>query len=84
MLHTPTETAQKFWIGGAAVHGTHAIVFAQLIVDRKNHGVHPFVVQLRERVNQKSDEPVYNQVKMMPGVTIEDCGLKMGLNGGQV
>jgi acyl-CoA oxidase len=44
-------------------------VFAQLIIENKRYGVHPFLVKLRE-----NGQPC-------PGITIKDCGLKEGLNG---
>ena len=47
-----------------------ASVFAQLIVDGKNHGVHAILVPIRDVKHQ-----------LMQGVTIEDNGYKLGLNG---
>lgn len=47
------------------------IVFAQLIVNDKNHGVTPFVIPFREK---ETHEPY-------PGIIVGDCGLKIGLNG---
>jgi acyl-CoA oxidase len=71
VIHTPTLTATKWWIGGAAHTATHAVVFAQLIVKGKNHGVKSFVVPLRD--------PKDFSLKI--GVTIGDCGKKMGRDG---
>ncbi len=70
VVHTPTDGARKEWIGNAARHGRMATVFAQLEVDGKALGVHALLVPLRDV-----------QGKVLPGVRIEDCGLKMGLNG---
>src|SRR5581483_4212239 len=71
VIQTPdAETDYKEYIGNAAVHGRMAAVFAQLIVAGENHGVHCLVVELRDRDGH-----------LMPGVRIEDCGEKMGLNG---
>ncbi|XP_024393119.1 acyl-coenzyme A oxidase 3, peroxisomal [Physcomitrium patens] len=70
IIDTPCESAQKYWIGGAAQHATHTIVFSQLLIDGKNEGVHAFVCQLRDQ---------YGHV--MPGIRIADCGHKIGLNG---
>ncbi|NVJ21527.1 MULTISPECIES: acyl-CoA dehydrogenase [Myxococcus] len=70
LVHTPTESARKEWIGNAAVHGRIATVFAQLEVGGKGLGVHAILVPLRDARGQ-----------LMPGVRIEDCGRKMGLNG---
>jgi acyl-CoA oxidase len=69
-IHTPNELARKEYIGNAAVHGQMATVFAQLVIDGKGYGVTAFVVPLRDK-----------QGKLHPGVTIKDCGRKLGLNG---
>ncbi|MCE9673193.1 acyl-CoA dehydrogenase family protein [Myxococcus stipitatus] len=70
VVHTPTDTARKEWIGNAARHGRVATVFAQLEVGGKGLGVHALLVPLRDEHG-----------KVLPGVRIEDCGRKMGLNG---
>ncbi len=70
VIHTPTESARKEWIGGAGKYATMATVYAQLIVDGENHGVHAFLVPIRD----DNREP-------LEGVRIEDQGWKMGLNG---
>jgi acyl-CoA oxidase len=70
VLHTPFRAAWKDYLGNAAVHGKAATVFAQLITDGVNHGVHCFYVPLRD------DEGAF-----LPGIGGEDDGLKGGLNG---
>jgi acyl-CoA oxidase len=70
VLHTPDEDARKDWIGNAARHGRVAVVFAQLDVAGDARGVHAFVVPIRD----EHGDP-------LPGVEIEDCGDKMGLQG---
>lgn len=70
VLHSPTLTSTKWWIGGAAESATHSTVFANLIVNGKNYGVKPFVVQLR-------DPETFD---LLPGINIGDCGMKMGRN----
>lgn len=70
VIHTPHPEAQKEYIGNAACHGQMATVFAKLIVDGKDYGVSAFLVPLRDR-----------QARPLPGITIRDCGRKMGLNG---
>lgn len=70
VIHTPNDYARKEYIGNAALHGQMATVFAKLIVDGKDYGVSAFVVPLRDKTG-----------KLVPGVTIKDCGRKMGLNG---
>jgi acyl-CoA oxidase len=69
-IHTPHEKAQKEYIGNAAIHGQMATVFAKLIIDGHDYGVNAFIVPLRD-ANGNTVE----------GVTIGDCGHKMGLNG---
>ena len=38
IVNTPTTVAQKYWITNGALHAQHCVVFAQLIIDGKNHG----------------------------------------------
>lgn len=69
-INCPSTLSQKFWITNGACHANYAVVFAQTIVKGKNEGVNAFIVQIRDE-------------KMQPqaGVTIEDMGMKLGLNG---
>ncbi|RXM47203.1 acyl-CoA dehydrogenase [Flavobacterium sp. YO12] len=69
-IHTPSKNAQKEYIGNAAVHGQMATVFAKLIIDGHDYGVNAFIVGLRD-----------SNGNILNGVTIDDCGHKMGLNG---
>lgn len=69
-IHTPNGNAQKEYIGNAAQHGQMATVFAKLIIDGKDYGVNAFIVPLRDATG-----------KTEKGITIADCGPKMGLNG---
>ena len=69
-VHTPHAEAQKEYIGNAACHGQMATVFGKLIVKGKDYGVGAFLVPLRDQHG-----------RVLPGITIEDCGRKMGLNG---
>ncbi|KAK2665823.1 hypothetical protein Ddye_004397 [Dipteronia dyeriana] len=70
VINTPCESAQKYWIGGAANHATHTIVFSQLEIDGKNQGVHAFICQIRDADGN-----------ICPNIRIADCGHKIGLNG---
>lgn len=70
VINTPCETAQKYWIGGAANHATHTVVFSQLNIDGNNQGVHAFITQIRDENG-----------KVCPNIRIADCGHKIGLNG---
>ncbi len=69
IIHTPTEEAGKEYIGNA-LHGRMAVVFAQLTAAGTNHGVHAFLVPMRDENHD-----------LLPGVRVEDCGYKLGLNG---
>jgi acyl-CoA oxidase len=70
VVTTPDDSARKDYIGNAALHARVAVVFAQLCVAGEEHGVHALVVPLRDE-----------EGKVLPGVRIEDCGRKVGLNG---
>ncbi|GAA2984755.1 acyl-CoA dehydrogenase family protein [Actinokineospora diospyrosa] len=70
VVHTPHEAARKEYIGNAARDGRIAVVFAQLIAGGSEHGVHALLVPLRDEAGLT-----------LPGITIEDCGRKAGLNG---
>jgi acyl-CoA oxidase len=69
VITTPDEISGKDYIGNAAKHADVAVVFAQLEVGGESRGVHAFVVPLR------------NGDAVLPGIRVEDDGLKMGLNG---
>jgi acyl-CoA oxidase len=70
IVHTPDDDARKDYIGNAAQHGRLAAVFAQLNVGGEERGVHCLVVPLRDE-----------QGNTLPGIRIEDCGEKLGLEG---
>jgi acyl-CoA oxidase len=69
IINTPHYGAGKEYIGNA-LHGSMAVVFAQLIVGDTNHGIHAIVVPYRD-----------SESKILRGITVKDCGYKMGLNG---
>jgi len=70
IVNTPHPLAQKYWITNGAVHAKHVVVMAQLLVNGKNEGIHAVLVRMRD-----------DNLNTIPGVTIEDMGYKMGLNG---
>jgi len=70
IIHTPTKFDRKTYIGNAACHGKAATVFAKLIIKGVDYGVCGIIVRLRDE-----------EGNTLEGITIEDCGLKMGLNG---
>lgn len=49
----------------------YAVVVAQLYTQGKNHGIHPFIVQLRD---EETHVP-------LPGIKIGEIGHKLGMNG---
>lgn len=61
----------KFWIGGAAQTANMSVIWAQLYIGEKCHGVHAYLVPIRDTQTHK----------LLPGVLIGDCGPKNGLNG---
>ena len=68
VINSPTPSSRKDYIGGAAAHAQVAAVFAQLITKGENHGVHCFVVPLRD--DEGND---------LPGITTSDDKHKGGL-----
>ncbi|MFF1830886.1 acyl-CoA dehydrogenase [Paenarthrobacter sp. NPDC058040] len=71
VINTPFRAAWKDYIGNAANDGLAAVVFAQLITRKVNHGVHAFYVELRDPATKE----------FLPGIGGEDDGIKGGLNG---
>jgi acyl-CoA oxidase len=69
-MHSPHLTASKWWIGSLGKVANHAVVMAQLVIDGKGYGPHPFVVQIRDL---KTHEPLEN-------VHVGDIGPKFGYN----
>ncbi|KAL1805968.1 hypothetical protein ACET3Z_029036 [Daucus carota] len=71
VIHSPTLTSSKWWPGGLGKVSTHAVVYARLIIEGQDHGVHGFIVQLRSLEDHLP----------LPGITVGDIGTKFG-NGG--
>jgi acyl-CoA oxidase len=69
-VNSETPQATKAYIGNAARDGSIAVVFGQLLVRGRNHGVHVVLVPIRD--SDGND---------LPGVTTGDQGLKGGLLG---
>lgn len=75
VIDSPTPSARKDYIGGAAQHARMAAVFAQLFTagpgeEPEPKGVHCFLVPIRD---ERGGD--------LPGVTTSDCGYKGGLPG---
>uniref|UniRef100_A0A6B2L0L2 Acyl-coenzyme A oxidase n=1 Tax=Arcella intermedia TaxID=1963864 RepID=A0A6B2L0L2_9EUKA len=67
VLNTPTLPSIKWWPGTLGKAATHAIVYAQLILDGKEHGVQAFLMQIRDENHRP-----------LPGIEVGDLGPKMG------
>ena len=70
IIHSPTLTASKWWIGSLGKAATHAIVMAQLVIKEKTFGPHLFIVQVRDLDSHQT----------VPNVHIGDVGPKLGYN----
>ncbi|CAK8539506.1 unnamed protein product [Lathyrus sativus] len=68
VIHSPTLTSSKWWPGGLGKISTHAIVYARLITDGQDQGVHGFIVQLRSLDDHLP----------LAGITVGDIGMKFG------
>eukprot|EP01099_Mayorella_cantabrigiensis_P001049 TRINITY_DN1436_c0_g1_i1.p1 TRINITY_DN1436_c0_g1~~TRINITY_DN1436_c0_g1_i1.p1 ORF type:complete len:701 (-),score=144.17 TRINITY_DN1436_c0_g1_i1:48-2150(-) len=67
-LHTPTLTSLKWWPGCLGQTATHTIIMARMIIDGKDYGIHPFILQVR----------CLNTHTPLPGITIGEIGPKLG------
>ena len=70
VINTPHDDARKDYIGNAARDARMAVVFARLLVDENDYGVHALIARIRN-----------DDGSTVAGVRIEDCGDKLGLNG---
>ena len=85
VLHSPSMSSTKWWPGGLGHTATHAVVYAQLIIEASNvnsngtkiasrsdkcYGVHAFLVPLRNRTTHAP----------LPGIICGDIGPKLGYN----
>ncbi|CAK1544436.1 unnamed protein product [Leptosia nina] len=70
VLNTPTLTSYKWWPGGLGHTVNYCIVVAQLYTKGQCHGIHSFIVQVRD---EETHEP-------LPGIKVGDIGAKLGLN----
>lgn len=67
VLNTPTLRSIKWWPGTIGRVATHAVVYAQLVIDGKELGIHAFIMQVRDEHH-----------KALPGIEMGDVGPKLG------
>ncbi|XP_015254596.1 PREDICTED: peroxisomal acyl-coenzyme A oxidase 1 isoform X2 [Cyprinodon variegatus] len=70
VLNSPTVSSIKWWPGGLGKTSNHAIVLAQLYSLGNCHGLHAFIVPIRDMTTH---EP-------LPGIVVGDIGPKFGFN----
>ena len=68
ILNTPSTDAYKWWPGDLGVYATHALVYAQIIVNGSKKGAYPLFVQIRD----------IQTYRAMENVEIGDMGPKIG------
>lgn len=62
------DSGVKYWIGNLARTASYGVVFANLIIDNINYGVHAFIIKIRQ-----------NNGEIIQGLEIGDCGPKLGM-----
>ncbi|KAK2595569.1 hypothetical protein QQS21_006743 [Conoideocrella luteorostrata] len=72
VIHSPSLTSTKFWPGALGLSASHAIVLARLCTNGQDHGIHAFVVQLRDldtwkpivgiQLGDIGSMPAYNEI----------------------
>ena len=67
VLDTPTLQSMKWWNSNLGVAATHAAVYAQLVTQGVERGVHVFMLQVRDEHH-----------RLLPGIECGDVGPKLG------
>lgn len=67
ILNTPTLQSIKWWPGCLGKVATHVVLYAQLIIDGKEHGLNVFLLQIRDE----------NHLPLK-GIRLGDLGTKVG------
>ncbi|KAM8772982.1 peroxisomal acyl-coenzyme A oxidase 1 isoform 1-T1 [Acanthopagrus schlegelii] len=70
VLNSPTVSSIKWWPGGLGKTSNHAIVLAQLYTQGSCHGLHAFIVPIRDM----------NTHVPLPGIVVGDIGPKFGFD----
>ncbi|XP_018577780.1 peroxisomal acyl-coenzyme A oxidase 3 [Anoplophora glabripennis] len=71
IINTPDFEAAKCWVGNLGKQCTIALLFAQLYTKGQCHGLHAFVVPIRDP----------KTLIAYPGIIVGDMGEKIGLHG---
>lgn len=69
-VHCPDLSSIKWWPGAMGVLCNHTVLYAKLVVDGEDLGIHNFLVQLRD---VETHVPI-------PGVEVGDIGPKWATN----
>ncbi|XP_037326729.2 peroxisomal acyl-coenzyme A oxidase 1 isoform X1 [Pungitius pungitius] len=70
VLNSPTVSSIKWWPGGLGKTSNHAIVLAQLYTQGNCHGLHAFIVPIRDLDTHVP----------LPGIVVGDIGPKFGFS----
>ncbi|XP_060084929.1 peroxisomal acyl-coenzyme A oxidase 1-like [Ylistrum balloti] len=70
VLNSPTITSMKYWPANLGKTVNCCVVMAKLVTQGKSHGIHSFVVSLRDLETHKT----------LPGIEVGDIGPKFGFN----
>uniref|UniRef100_A0A8C4HX74 Acyl-coenzyme A oxidase n=1 Tax=Dicentrarchus labrax TaxID=13489 RepID=A0A8C4HX74_DICLA len=70
VLNSPTISSIKWWPGGLGKTSNHAVVLAQLYTQGNCHGLHAFIVPIRDM----------NTHVPLPGIVVGDIGPKFGFS----
>jgi acyl-CoA oxidase len=67
-VNSPTLTATKFWPGSLGTFANTVVLFAKLILNGKDFGIHPFLLPIRDLTTHQT----------LPGIEVGDIGPKFG------
>ena len=70
IIHSPTDSSIKAWGEGLNSTSKKCVLFAQLIINKKNYGVHVFLIPIRDSFG-----------KVYPGCKVGEISIKKGLHG---
>ena len=70
VIHSPTDSSIKAWGEGLSLGAKKCVLFAQLIINNKNYGVHIFLIPIRDSFGY-----VY------PGIKVGEIAVKKRFHG---